>query len=479
MENLLIGRVEEVAILEEALASREAEMVSVIGRRRVGKTYLINTIYKDRIDFEITGLQNAPRSEQLQNFAYQLTRITQSSIPIQTPKNWLEAFTFLIRFLEDQQKKKQEKLVVFLDELSWMATHKSGFLRGLSFFWNSWAVKQHIVVVICGSAASWMIQKVVNHKGGLHNRITKRIFLAPFTLLETETYLKSKNVFFDRYQIIQLYMAMGGIPHYLKEVSGKGSAIQNIERICFARQGLLQDEFSRLYPSLFTDAEKHIAVIRSLATTKQGLTRKRLVEQLPFSEGGTLKKILEELEQSGFIASYRPFNKKKKEKLYRLIDEYSHFYLTFIEGKEHEGNDIWHHLSQTQAFTSWSGYAFESLCLKHIPQIKKALSIAGIYSLSSSFYKKGTATDKGIQIDLLIDRSDHTINLLELKFYKENFTLTKVYAEQLRTKMSIFRKATKTTKQLSWVLLTTFGMEANQHSLGLIQQALTMDDLFN
>jgi len=241
----------------------------------------------------------------------------------------------------------------------------------------------------------------------------------------------------------------------------------------------LQDEFSRLYPSLFTDAEKHIAVIRSLATTKQGLTRKRLVEQLPFSEGGTLKKILEELEQSGFIASYRPFNKKKKEKLYRLIDEYSHFYLTFIEGKEHEGNDIWHHLSQTQAFTSWSGYAFESLCLKHIPQIKKALSIAGIYSLSSSFYKKGTATDKGIQIDLLIDRSDHTINLLELKFYKENFTLTKVYAEQLRTKMSIFRKATKTTKQLSWVLLTTFGMEANQHSLGLIQQALTMDDLFN
>ena len=332
MENLFVGRKEEQANLRTALNSKEAEMVAVIGRRRVGKTFLINHVYKNQIDFEITGLQNAPRIEQLQNFTFWLTRFSKSTIPIKQPKNWLEAFMLLISFLESIEKK--EKKVVFLDELSWMATHKSGFLRGLSFFWNSWAVKQNIVVVICGSAASWMIQKVVNHKGGLHNRITRRIFLEPFTLLETEEYLRSKNLIFDRYQIVQLYMAMGGIPHYLKEIKGGLSAIQNIEKICFSKKGLLRDEFSRLYHSLFTNAEIHIAIIRILASKRLGLTRKQIVENTKIKEGGTISKVLDELEQSGFVSAYRPFGKRKKEKLYRLTDEYSLFYLQFIENKE-------------------------------------------------------------------------------------------------------------------------------------------------
>ncbi len=476
MKNLLIGREEEKEILQAALSSEKAEMVSVIGRRRVGKTYLIKTVFQGRIDFEITGLQNAPRSEQLQNFAYQLGKAARSSVPAKTPSNWLEAFIFLINYLE--KKNKQEKMIVFLDELSWMATHKSGFLRGLSFFWNSWAVNQNIVVVICGSAASWMIRKVVHHRGGLHNRITKRISLAPFTLAETENYLKSRDIHFNRYQIVQLYMAMGGIPHYLEEIKAGKSAAQNIEKICFSKKGLLQDEFSKLYPALFANADRHISIIRSLAQKKQGLTRKQIIANIDFSEGGTVQKVLEELSESGFISGYWPFGKKKKEKLYRLTDEYSLFYLQFIENKKQEGDDIWQHLSQTQAYKIWSGYAFENICLKHIPQIKKALGISGIYSLSSSFYKKGTAAEPGAQIDLLIDRNDHLINLFEIKFYNDFFVLNKAYAEKLRKKMSIFRNATKTKKQLFWVLLTTFGLQTNQHSLGLVQQALTIDDLF-
>lgn len=477
MENIFVGRQKETAILEETLGSYEAEMVAVIGRRRVGKTYLINTVYKNNIVFEVTGLQNATKKEQLENFVLQLAEASGSVFPIQQPSSWLQAFALLIAYLKSVET--PEKKVVFLDELPWMATHKSGFLNGLSYFWNSWAVKQNIVIVICGSAASWMIQKVVNHRGGLHNRVTKQIHLAPFTLSETEAYLKARNVQMDRYQIVQLYMTLGGIPHYLKEVKNGQSAVQNINKICFVPHARLKHEFLRLYPALFAHADRHIAVIRALASKWQGLNRKDIQQLSGITEGGSLARILDELLHSGFITAYRPFGKEKKGKRYRLSDEYSLFYLKFIENKEHEGNDVWQHLSQTQAFKTWSGYAFENVCLKHIPQIKKALSIAGIYSLSASFYKKGTDKQKGVQIDLLIDRNDHVINLLELKFYNSTFALTKSYAEQLRTKMATFRTHTHTKKQLSWVLLTTFGLKPNQYSTGLIQQTLTIDDLFD
>ena len=476
MDELLIGRKEEQEILRKALTSSKPEMVAVLGRRRVGKTFLIQSVFENRIDFEITGTQNASKEEQLINFTYEINKIAQNALPIQPPNNWMEAFILLIKLLENRSSDKKQ--VVFFDEVPWLATAKSGFLRALGFFWNSWAVKQNIVVVICGSATSWMIQKVVNHTGGLHNRITRRIYLAPFTLRETEEYLKNLQVYFDRYQIAQIYMAMGGIPHYLNAVESGKSATQNIEQICFSNNGLLKNEFIRLYPSLFSNAENHIAIVKTLAKSHQGLTRLRLAEKSHIANGGGLTKVLEELEHSGFISSYHPFNKKKKERLFRLTDEYSLFYLQFIEDKTHEGTDIWQQLSQTQIFKTWSGYAFENICLKHIPQIKKALSIAGIYSQSSSFYKKGTSTQKGTQIDLLIDRNDHIINLIEVKFYNESFTLTKNYAEDLRQKMSVFRSVTSTKKQLSWVLLTTFGLIHNQHSLGLIQNVLTLDDLF-
>ena len=476
MENIFVGRKEEKVILEEALTSNEAEMVAIIGRRRVGKTFMIQSVYKDRIVFEVTGLQDASKKDQLENFVLQLAEASGNTFPIQTPDSWLKAFALLISFLKE--KKGEEKPVVFLDELPWLATHKSGFLQGLSYFWNSWAVKQNIVVVICGSAASWMIQKVVNDRGGLHNRITRQIQLAPFTLAETELFLKSRNLHFDRYQIVQLYMALGGIPHYLKEIKGGRSATQNINQICFSPNARLKNEFLRLYPALFAKAENHISVIRALATKWKGLTRKEISTIAKVTEGGSLSRVLNELSHSGFISSYRPFGKKKKEKLYRLSDEYSLFYLKFIEGKEYEGKDIWNHLSQTQLYNTWSGYAFENICLKHIPQIKKALNIAGIYSLSSSFYHKGNKDDEGAQIDLLIDRKDGVINLFEIKFYNEPFTLTKDYAEKLMKKQRVFKSVSQTRKQLFFVLISAFGIVPNSHSMNLISQTLTLDDLF-
>lgn len=476
MDTPLIGRKEEKEILQEALSSPEAEMIAVIGRRRVGKTFLVRTVYQKQIVFEITGLQNASKDQQLENFALQLAEASGATLPIRPPSSWLEAFALLITYLKTLDQKN--KTVVFLDELPWLATHKSGFLNGLSYFWNSWAVKQNIVVVVCGSAASWMIQKVVNNRGGLYNRITKRIFLEPFTLSETEVYLQSRNIHFNHYQIVQLYMAMGGIPHYLKEIKGGKSAVQNINQICFSKTGILKSEFLRLYPSLFANAEHHMAVIRALAAKRQGLTRNEITQISKVPEGGSTSRVLEELMHSGFISAYRPYGRKKKEKIYRLVDEYSLFYLSFIEGNEDEGPDTWHHLSQTQVYKIWTGYAFESLCLKHIAQIKKALGISGIYSTSSSFYKKGTVGEPGTQIDLLIDRKDGVINLFEIKYHNEPFTVSKAYAENLRNKLSIFRETTRTRKQLFLILIATFGLKENQHSLGLIAQTLNIEDLF-
>lgn len=477
MKTKLIGRKEEQRILGKALSSPEAEMIAVIGRRRVGKTFLIKTAYEDHISFEITGIQNAPYQEQLQNFIQQLNKVSANEIPIPVPNNWLEAFHLLTIFLE--KKNRDTKQVVFFDELPWLAAHKSGFLRAFGNFWNSWAINQNIVVVICGSAASWMIQKVVHNTGGLYNRITRRIFLQAFTLSEVEAFLLSRNIHFDRYMIVQLYMAIGGIPHYLKEVEGNKSAIQNINHICFSPNGLLKDEFNQLYPALFKNADNHLAVIRALASKRRGLTRKEIIEVSGLSNGGGITKVLEELVQSNFISLYLPFGKKKKERLYRLTDEYSLFFLQFIEKNLDEGPDTWQLISQTQAYKTWSGYAFENICLKHVTALKKGLGISGIYSTSSSYYKKGTAFNKGIQIDLLIDRNDKVINVCEIKFYQEPFSISKSYAEKLRLKMGIFKQATGTRKHLILTFISTFGVQNNAHSASLNIQSLTLDNLFD
>ncbi len=472
----LIGRIEEKKILEKALLSNKAEMVAIVGRRRVGKTFLVKTVYRKYINFEITGIQHATRKEQLKNFMLRLGDFSGGKFPVLEPKDWLEAFHLLSKYLE--LKKQKQKMVVFLDELPWLATHKSGFLKGLSFFWNSWAVNQDIVVVICGSAASWMIKKVVHHKGGLHNRITKRITLYPFSLAETEAFFKAKKLNLDRYQILHLYMAMGGVPHYLDEVeAGKGAA-QNINNICFSENGLLHDEFPKLFASLFENAENHIKVIRALAKKRKGLTRSEIMETSQLSEGGSASKVLEELLHSGFISVYHPFQYKKKNSLYRLTDEYSFFYLHFIEKNKSTAAGIWQELSQTAAYKSWAGYTFEGVCLKHFSSIKKALGISGVYASASSFYKKGNAEEDGIQIDLLIDRKDHVINLCEIKFHAAEFTISKSLAMEFRNKVAHFKLLTQTRKQVFLTFLTTFGVKENKHSVGLVDAALTMDDLF-
>lgn len=464
--------------MEAVLKTPSSEMVAVIGRRRVGKTFLVKQVYSGRITLGLVGVKNAPLVEQLSNFVFELQR--QGLVQERPPRiaSWTDAFQLLIQLLEAQTSKGEQKPVLFFDELPWLASNHSGFLRGLSYFWNSWAVDHPVVVVICGSAASWMIKRVIQDTGGLHNRVTKRIYLSPFTLVEAEEFLRENNVVLNRYHTVQLYMAMGGIPHYLKEIRPGWSAAQNIDAICFSANGLLRDEFTKLYTALFDESDKHLAVVRALGSRTTGVTRAELTAAAHIPEGGTTQRVLEELEQSSFITAYQPWGKKKKDRLYRLTDEFTLFYLRFMDGKTFQGDAVWESFSQTQSYKVWTGYAFENVCLKHIPQIKKALGISGIYTEAASYYHKQTPEVAGVQIDLLLDRNDNVIHLFESKFYNTIYHPTAAQLHDLRGKVARFQAHSRTRKQVFLGFITTFGLLDSPAHQDVIQHSLTMDVLF-
>lgn len=473
----LVGRVAERRILENALTSARAELVAIYGRRRVGKTFLIKSVYEKQVVFEFTGVHDASMPEQLENFGRALTKVTNSPGALIAPKTWSQAFDLLEKFLTPIVQRK--RVVVFFDEFPWINSPKSNFLKSFDHFWNTWASRHsNLTVVICGSAASWMIQNIVKSKGGLHNRVTVRMKLSPFTLKETEDYLQSRYIKLDRYQILQLYMVMGGIPQYLSGITKGESAAAAIDRLCFTKHGYLIDEFNTLYASLFDHSSNHITLVRQLSKVSQGQTRTAMIKAAKLSSGGRISNALIELEESGFIHSYIPFGKTSNEVVYRLSDEYSLFYLKFMEKQKATGKNVWLRLSKTPSWTSWSGYAFESICMKHVEQIKEALGIAGNLVEESLWrYVPGKGLP-GAQIDLLLDRDDRTINICEMKFSTGTFTINNKYAAELEQKREVFVNATKTKKTMFLTMVTTYGTVRNAYYNKLVQSELTMDSLF-
>jgi len=473
----MVGREKEIELLSKIYSSDKPELLAVFGRRRVGKTFLIRSFFKGKIDFELSGLKNISKGQQLRNFSFSLKDAQNLDELPKPPKDWLDAFYQLKLFFESLEK-QDRRMVVFLDEVPWLASGKSDFIAGFSYFWNSYASKSNILIIVCGSATAWMIQKIINDKGGLHNRVTQRIHLQPFTLSEVETFFLSKAITFDRYQILLIYMAMGGIPLYLEQVERGKSATQNIDKICFQPDGLLRNEFDNLYRSLFDNPDRYEKLIIALSTSWKGLGRGEILLKTKLNDGGGITLMLQELEQSGFISSYIPFGKKKKDTLYRLTDFYSLFYLQFIKDLSNNAVTSWVTLSQTQKWITWIGYAFENICLNHIDKIKMSLGISGVITNQYGFIVKATDITAGTQIDLIIDRQDQVISLCEMKFYNDYFQLSKIDGENLRRKKSIFVHATKTKKQIFIVLVTTFGLVQNKESLGLIDNVLDMNALF-
>jgi uncharacterized protein len=475
----LVARYEERRILDEALHSGRGELIAVYGRRRVGKTFLVRKHFAKQLVFELIGVCDAPAPIQLQTFSRALQEASGSRFQHAIPSDWTCAFAELITFLKTFQK-RSEKRVIFFDELPWLAGRRSGFLHAFEHFWNAWASKQaNVVVVVCGSAASWMLRKIVRQRGGLHNRVTRSIRVAPFTLAESHELLTAQGISLGHYQTTELFMALGGIPHYLAQVRKGESAAQNIDRLCFSRDGLLRSEFSNLYASLFEQAGRHEAVIRALATKRSGMTRAQLLAKVALGSGGAASKVLSELEESGFVLQVPRIGRQKRDAVYWLADEYSLFYIKWIERHRGASDGVWMRKQGTPAWRAWAGLAFEAVCLKHVREIKRALGIGGVSTEESSWQQRpNERVQDGAQIDLVIDRADRSMNLCEMKFSEQAFIVDKAYARELAHKRDTFRIATGTKKALFLTLVTSHGVMPNDHAREIVGQTVNLEALF-
>jgi len=467
----IIGRLNEQHSLQQYVESDKPEFVAVYGRRRVGKTFLIKEYFNKTFSFYISGLANATKAEQLENFNAVLTAYGKT--PYSRAKNWTEAFRQLIHLLEHSRKKG--KKVIFIDELSWFDTPRSGFITGLEYFWNSWASSRpDILLIVCGSATSWIINKLLKNRGGLHNRVTRRMLIEPFNLSECEAFFQHKKIALNKKSIVESYMIFGGIPFYINMFEKGLSLAQNVDKLCFSQTGGLYDEFSILYSSLFKHSEKHEFIVKTLAKKKMGMTREEIINETKL-QGGGLTAILEELEQCGFIRSYNAYEKRTKERLYQLIDFYSLFYLNFMKNNRQSDNHFWTTLIGNAKHRAWSGYAFEQVCMQHTAQIRHKLGISGVVTYSSAWRSK--KSEPAAQIDLLIDRNDGIINLCEMKYSENEFIIDKKQDENLRNKKATFINETQTRKAVHFTMITTHGVKHNEY-WNNIQSEVTMNNLF-
>ena len=472
MKSNIIGRKIEKGMLEEVFSSKSSEFIAIYGRRRVGKTYLVRETFADKFIFEISGLANASTKEQLLNFGLTLKKTTGEEQKM--PKNWLEAFAQLIDFVE---KSKAKRKVLFFDEMPWMDTPRSGFLTALEHFWNGWAsARKDIVLIVCGSVTSWIINNLINNHGGLHNRLTHTIHLKPFTLTECEQYFKWRKIDFSRYQIAEIYMIMGGIPFYLSKIEKGFGVAQNIDNLFFEENAKLKNEFNNLYAALFRNSEDYVKTVEALSKKGKGLTRWEISDLAKITTGGGLTKVLKNLEYCGFIRKYHSLNKKTRDPLYQLIDSYSLFYFKFIQKNEYNDEHFWTNSLDTPLHNTWAGYAFEKLALQHVAEIKNAMGIAGIQSSVSAWHSE--TADPAAQIDLVIKRKDGIINVLEIKYCNKKFTITKDYEENLQNKIFAFKAEIHARNTVHLVMLTTFGVNKNKHS-EIVQKELVLNDLFN
>lgn len=474
VENFFIGREEEKQRMQSCIQSKDSRLVAVLGRRRVGKTYFIKNTLLDVPHFYFTGIQDVSRERLLLEFSIKINEMSGYAVPVKEPKDWFEAFALLKQLLIEKFGKS--KKVVFLDEFPWMDTHASGFMPAFEYFWNDWAVNQNILVIICGSATSWMMNNILRNKSGLHNRVSEYFRIKPFNLLETEQYFAKKSISLSRYDIVQIYMAMGGIPHYLSLVRKGESVPVCIDRLFFEKDAPLKSEYANLYRALFTHYENYELIVEKLAQKRKGLTRQEIIESTKFTNGGGLTKILNELEECGFIQFQLPFSNKKREGLYRLVDEYSFFYHHFVTRNSSKGQFI--SIYNTPKVRSWMGISFETLCMKHIDNIKYALGISGVYTKINSYYLPARTGSPGFQIDLIIDRADNIINICEMKFYGDVITFSQKDEDAIRERRVKFQSHTNTKKNVMVLFISPFGVKYNKYSLSVIDQSVSIDALF-
>lgn len=477
----MVGRKKEIQELNDLYSSGNAEFVAIYGRRRVGKTYLVDQTFEGRITFRHTGLSPIENrktddgllSSQLRSFHESMLR--QGLEADHCPKDWIEAFFMLSMAL--QKIDDGSRQLIFLDELPWMDTPRSFFITALENFWNGWAChRPNFMLIVCGSANSWIMNKLVNNHGGLYGRLTYQIKLSPFTLGECEEYFKSRNIDLTRYDIVQSYMILGGIPYYMGYMKRQLSLAQNIDNMFFIKGAQLRDEYNRLFSSVFDNPDRVKEVVAFLSRRNAGYTRDEIAAYLEISNGGTLSVILSALVASDFVIKYVPFGLSKRKVHYKLVDQFCLFYLKFVEGHDSLSEGFWLQNLSSQNIVTWRGLAFENVCFNHISQIKNALGISGVKTTQSAWSKRGD-DEEGAQIDLLISRADNIVNLCEIKFYNDLFTVDGDYYRVMMRRQSLLEPYLKRGMGIHNTLITTFGLFRNKYS-GVFTNVVTLDELF-
>ena len=467
MKESIIGRTAEKIELQKIFESGKAEFVAIYGRRRVGKTFLIKEFYEDNLVFSVAGLAEGNTRLQIKNF-YKTIQRYDSSIK-ESPKDWIDVFDILIRYIESLGSGRK---VILLDELPWMDTPKSGFIPALEHFWNGWASsRKDIVLVVCGSATSWMMDKLIDDHGGLHNRLTKRMFLRPFSLSECESMLSGIGMDLSRYEVAICYMILGGIPYYLSLLDSRKSLTQNIDSLLFSEYGDLHNEFENLYSALFKNSDDYIKVVTVLSGVRGGLSRTEIVDKTEISSGGTLTKILKNLISCGFVRKFKDMG-EGKEDIFQLVDFYTLFYFKFLCGKHTYEDGYWMSIQGTPKFYSWAGLSFEILALQHISQIKQSLGISGVMTSEYSWRSPNA------QIDLVIDRKDMTVNLCEMKFSEDDFHIDEEEDTKLRRRVASFKENLgKESKSVRLTFVTTYGLADSKYN-SRVHDIIILEDLF-
>ena len=475
----MVGREKELKKLEKLYNSGRAELVAIYGRRRVGKTYLVDEAFQGRITFRHAGLSPLEKDSkgllraQLDHF-YNSLRIYGMESD-QRPASWLDAFFMLEKLLQSIDDGSRQ--VIFLDELPWLDAPRSGFIRAFEGFWNTWGChRKNLMVVICGSANSWMVNELINNHGGLYGRVTHEIKLSPFTLFECEEFYKDRNIQFSRYDIVQSYMVFGGIPYYMGYMNEDLSLAQNIDSVFFEKNAELKFEYDRLFESIFKKPETMKTIVEFLYSRNMGYTRKDIAARLKVSEGGHLTKDLNALIASDFVVKYVPFGMSQKKEYYKLIDPFCLFYLHFVKTQTEKNAHFWQQNSSLPQVSAWRGYAFENVCFNHIDQIKDTLGISGVISSESAWTKKAD-DEEGLQIDLLIERKDNVVNMCEIKFYSDDFVVDREYYRTIQRRTEALSKKLSHKMSVYSTLITTYGLKKNEYS-GVFVKTITFDDLF-
>jgi hypothetical protein len=471
---MIIGRKEEINQLERAYKSDHSEFVAVYGRRRIGKTYLIRETFGDKFTFQYTGIFNVSNKEQLGEFYNSL--ISQGlSLQPSSPKTWFEAFSLLEELIA---KSRRRRKVVFFDELPWLDNANSHFIQAFEHFWNGWAsARKDILLIICGSASSWIINKIFRNKGGLYNRVTYKLRLQQFSLAECEELAVHLGLPLNRNMLLEGYMVMGGVPFYWTKLDPKKSMGMNINDVFLKDGGELRDEFRFIYASMFKSPDKYINVISVLADKKSGLTRDEIIKKGNLDSNGQLSRILDDLIECGFVRKYCHADRRNRDAIYQLIDCYTQFYYQFVKEAYNVDDNYWAKLMSTPRYNTWCGLAFERVCLLHVRQIKMALGISGIMANVFSWHVKANDAHQGVQIDLLIDRSDNVINVCEMKYAPHGFSLTSATLNSINVKMEVLRQYVSPRKFVSAVLITSNGVIRNKYS-DEIRQIISAEQLF-